>query len=120
MQGDTRRGAERSEYEMHQRHGLYLYVRSSELANMLMNRELPISVYRYFSLIFKHFTINGYWFKKKKKKKKFFLYTIIHRITSSEICSLYLTHSSAHTLGAVGTVHSAVDAQEMLQHGHRM
>ncbi len=36
------------------------------------------------------------------------------------MCSLYLTHPSAHTLGAVGTVHSAVDAQEMLQHGHRM
>ncbi len=26
------------------------------------------------------------------------------------MCSLYLTHPSAHTLGAVGTVHSAVDA----------
>ncbi len=45
---------------------------------------------------------------------------IIQSITSSEMCSLHLTHSSAHTLGAVGTVHSAVDAQEMLQHGHRM
>ncbi len=28
--------------------------------------------------------------------------------------------SNAHTLGAVGTVHSAVDAQEKLQHGHRI
>ncbi len=34
------------------------------------------------------------------------------------MCSLYLTHPSAHTPGAVGTVHSAVDAQEMLQHDH--
>ncbi len=41
-------------------------------------------------------------------------YTIIQSITSSEMCSLYLTHPCAHTLGAVGTVHSAVDAQEML------
>ncbi len=46
--------------------------------------------------------------------------TIIQSITSSEMCSLYLTHPSAHTLGAVGTVHSAVDTQEKLQHGHRM
>ncbi len=40
----------------------------------------------------------------KKKKKKIFLfvtYTIIQSITSSEICSLYLTHPSAHTPGAV-------------------
>ncbi len=34
------------------------------------------------------------------------------------MCSLYLTRPSAHTPGAVGTVHSAVDAQEVLQHGH--
>ncbi len=39
-------------------------------------------------------------------------HTIIQSITSSEMCSLYLTHPSAHTLGAVGTVHSAVEAQE--------
>ncbi len=60
--------------------------------------------------IFKHFTIIGLEF--------FFFchvtYTIIQSITSSEMCSLYLTHPCAHTLGAVGTVHSAVDAQEML------
>ncbi len=43
----------------------------------------------------------------------FVTYTIIQSITSSEMCSLYLTHPSAHTLGAVGT-------QEMLQHGHRI
>ncbi len=37
----------------------------------------------------------------------FFLsHTIIQSITSSEMCSLYLTHPSAHTLGAVDTVHS--------------
>ncbi len=36
------------------------------------------------------------------------------------MCSLYLTHPSAHTLGAVGTVHSMIDAQEMLQHDRRM
>ncbi len=29
-------------------------------------------------------------------------YTIIQSITSSEMCSLHLTHPSAHTLGAVG------------------
>ncbi len=28
---------------------------------------------------------------------------IIQRITSSEMCSLHLTHPSAHTLGAVGS-----------------
>ncbi len=31
------------------------------------------------------------------------LYTIIQSITSSEMCSLHLTHPSAHTLGAVGS-----------------
>ncbi len=30
-------------------------------------------------------------------------YTIIQSITSSEMCSLHLTHPSAHTLGAVGS-----------------
>ncbi len=68
--------------------------------------------------IFKHFTIIGYQFCKKNNNN--FTYTIIQSITSSEMCSLHLTHPSAHTLGAVGTVHSAFDAQEMLQHGHRM
>ncbi len=84
-----------------------------------------------FFQIFEHFTIIGY--RLCKKEKIFFLllfyyyyynffvtYIIIQSITSSEMCSLHLTHSSAHTLGAVGTVHSAVDAQEMLRHGHRM
>ncbi len=76
-----------------------------------------------FFSIFKHFTIIGYRLK-KKKTIFFFLffllvtYTIIQSITSSEMCSLHLTHPSAHTwssgnthththtLGAVGTVHS--------------
>ncbi len=42
---------------------------------------------------------------KKKKKKNFIFvtYTIICRITSSEICALHLTHPSAHTLRAVGS-----------------
>ncbi len=31
----------------------------------------------------------------------FVTYTIIQSITSSEMCSLYLTHPSAHTRGAV-------------------
>ncbi len=43
-----------------------------------------------------------------KKKEEFFLllfvtYTILQSITSSEMCSLHLTHPSAHTLGAVGS-----------------
>ncbi len=33
----------------------------------------------------------------------FVTYTIIQSITSSEMCSLHLTHPSAHTLGAVGS-----------------
>ncbi len=33
----------------------------------------------------------------------FVTYTIIQSITSSEMCSLHLTHQSAHTLGAVDT-----------------
>ncbi len=33
----------------------------------------------------------------------FVTYTIIQSITSSEMCSLHLTHSSAHTPGAVGS-----------------
>ncbi len=41
-----------------------------------------------------------------EKKKKIFLfvtYTIIQSITSSEMCSLHLTHPSALTPGAVGS-----------------
>ncbi len=34
----------------------------------------------------------------------FVTYTIIQSITSSEMCSLHLTHPSAHTLGAVGSL----------------
>ncbi len=43
--------------------------------------------------------------KKKKKKKNclFVTYTVIQSITSSEMCSLHLTHPRAHTPGAVGT-----------------
>ncbi len=37
-----------------------------------------------------------------KKKNCLFLNTIIQSITSSEMCSLHLTHPSAHTSGAVG------------------
>ncbi len=36
----------------------------------------------------------------------FVTYTFIQSINSSEMCSLHLTHPSAHTPGAVGTVHS--------------
>ncbi len=39
-------------------------------------------------------------------KNVFVTYIIIQSITSSEMCSLHLTHPSAHTPGAVGTVHS--------------
>ncbi len=35
----------------------------------------------------------------------FVTYTIIQSIISSEMCSLHLTHPSAHTLGAVGSRH---------------
>ncbi len=35
----------------------------------------------------------------------FVTYTIIQSITSREMCSLHLTHPSAHTLGAVGSRH---------------
>ncbi len=64
----------------------------------------------------------------------FVTYTIIQSITSSEMCSLHLTHPSLHTPGAVDThthTHTpvAVDThththtlftQEKLQHDHRM
>ncbi len=44
----------------------------------------------------------------EQNKKKNFLtvtYTIIQSITSREMCSLHLTHPSAHTPGAVGSRH---------------
>ncbi len=48
--------------------------------------------------IFKHFTIIGYRFKKNKGYIYFFVtYRIIQSLTSSEMCSLYLTHPSTHT-----------------------
>ncbi len=42
-------------------------------------------------------------FKFKKKKLYYLSHTIIQSITSSEMCSLYLTHPRTHTLGAVNT-----------------
>ncbi len=43
--------------------------------------------------------------KKKNRRRGHFYssHTIIQSITSSEMCSLYLTHPSAHTLGVVGS-----------------
>ncbi len=35
----------------------------------------------------------------------FVTYTVVQSITSSEMCSLHLTHPSAHTPGAVGSRH---------------
>ncbi len=43
--------------------------------------------------------------EEEKKNFVFVTYTIIQSITSSEICALHLTHSSAHTLEAVGSRH---------------
>ncbi len=64
-----------------------------------------LEIDRYIGLpIFKHFNIIGY--RLKKNIYIFVTYTIILSITSSEMCFLYLNHPSAHTLGAVGTVHS--------------
>ncbi len=40
-----------------------------------------------------------------RKNVLFVTYTIIQSITSSEMCSLHLTHPSAHTPGAVGSQH---------------
>ncbi len=42
---------------------------------------------------------------KKKKNCLFDTHTIIQSISSSEMCSLHLTHPSAHTPGAVGSRH---------------
>ncbi len=87
---------------------IYLLV----LTCVISCRDRPI-----FFLIFKHFTIIGYQFWKKKTIYIyiyiyysyyyylffFVTYTIIQSITSSEMCSLYLTHPSVHTPGAVDT-----------------
>ncbi len=45
------------------------------------------------------------WIMIKLRWALFVTYTIIQSITSREICSLHLTHPSAHTLGAVGSRH---------------
>ncbi len=50
------------------------------------------------------------WFKPltrilEEEEFVFVTYTIIQSITSSEICSLHLTHPSAHTPGSVGSRH---------------
>ncbi len=52
-----------------------------------------------------HKVITAVLLEKEEEKKNFVFvtYTIIRRITSSEICALHLTHPSAHTLGAVGS-----------------
>ncbi len=55
------------------------------------------------------------------KLRLFVTYTIIQSITSSEICSLHLTHPSAHTL-AVGSRRSgawgAVEGSGLAQGSH--
>ncbi len=51
------------------------------------------------------FRNNYYLIMIKFRWALFVTYTIIQSITSSEICSLHLTHPSAHTLGAVGSRH---------------
>ncbi len=59
-----------------------------------------LEIDRYIGLpIFKHLTIIEYRLKKKKKKKNYLSHTQLYSrsITSSEMCSLYLTHSSTHT-----------------------
>ncbi len=45
----------------------------------------------------------SHFYKSKLKGFFFVTNTIIQSITSSEMCSLHLTHPSAHTLGAVGS-----------------
>ncbi len=84
--------------------------------SMACRIQLYVEIDRYIGLpiffpIFKHFTIIGYRFWKKKiSVLNFFFFFCRHihnyteqAITSSEICSLHLTHPSVHTLGAVGT-----------------
>ncbi len=83
-----------------------------------------IEIDRYIGLpiffpIFKHFTITGYRFWKKKKR-----ISQIHNYTEYNqqwnVFSVFDPSKCTHTLGSVGTVHSTVDTQEKLQHGHRM
>ncbi len=45
----------------------------------------------------------GKWLIIKLRWALFVTYTITQSITSSEMCSLHLTHQSAHTLGTVGS-----------------
>ncbi len=80
--------------------------------------------------IFKHFTIIGYRFWKKKISVLnfffffffffFFTYIIIQSLTSSEICSLHLTHPSVHTPGAVGTHTHTHTHLEQWAHTHTL
>ncbi len=100
----------------------WIHPASSQRIRLEIDRYIGLPI---FFPIFKHFTIIGYRLKKNKKKKHFFLfvtYTIIQSITSSEICSLYLTHPSAHTPGAVDKhTHTwSSGHSEKLQHGHRI
>ncbi len=66
----------------------------------------------HFSALTKSPFSNSLWSKKKKKIKLrwalFVTDTIIQSITSSEMCSLHLTHPSTHTLGAVSSRHCGV------------
>ncbi len=56
------------------------------------------------------------------KLRLFVTYTIIQSITSSEICSLHLTHPSVHTPAAVGSRRSgawgAVEGSGLAQGSH--
>ncbi len=70
-------------------------------SNLEIDRYIGLPI---FFPIFKHFTLIGYRFP--KKITIWLSHTIIQSITSSEMCSRYLTHPSAHTRGAVDTVHS--------------
>ncbi len=103
-----------------------------ELAISLSRHRLEIDRYigwPIFFPIFKHFTIIAYRLWKKTVTDiyiyiyiyiffKLVTYTIIQIITSSEMCSLHLTHSSAHTPGAVDTHTHTPGAVDTHTHTH--
>ncbi len=72
---------------------------------------LPFDLFLFFcSSPFSHLLLVPYSsssiLKIKLRWALFVTYTIIQSITSSEMCSLHLTHPRAHTLGPVGSQHS--------------
>ncbi len=83
---------------------MWNYLVSNQISNSI--QVIFVSLICYYSFYFElSYSEKIFWEIFKHRWALFVTYTIIQSITSSEMCSLHLTHPSAHTPGAVGSRH---------------